>query len=333
MGKITDQLIDTGMGAAGNAVSGALGAVMGLALEKHNDKRQINQQKKLQNLQIQGQQQMADYNLQNQLKLWHETNYGAQMKEIQEAGLNPALLYGQGGGGGVSSAASTGNVSGTNAPSGGQEALGLMMENMQLQLVKAQKENIEANTNKTNAEAQNVPKTGANIEASTQNILQDTNNKKAQETGQHIMNAISSIQEEIQGKTKEATIFTIKTTADQALNQLTILKNQAIISENTWNQQIDIINAQLSGILIDNESKRVGIELTQEQIKQVTQAIQTQIKQLQQTDRSLNQKDKDIAIDQARNKLIETGIWVGAATGIAKTVIDIYTGGKSGNKK
>jgi len=44
-----------------------------------------------------------------------------QMAELEKAGLNPALLYGMGGGGGQSTSVNTGSVSGGSAPTGGRE--------------------------------------------------------------------------------------------------------------------------------------------------------------------------------------------------------------------
>lgn len=90
--------------------------------------------------------------------LWQRTNYGAQMKELSKAGLNPGLLYGMGGGGG----GTTGG--GGGMPSGGQAAQGMDIKGaVELALLNAQRENIEADTE--------------NKKATTPNINQDTQNK------------------------------------------------------------------------------------------------------------------------------------------------------------
>ena len=55
-------------------------------------------------------------------EMWDYTNYENQVKRLEAAGLNPALLYGQGGGGGATAAGgAVGNGQGTagQAPSGG----------------------------------------------------------------------------------------------------------------------------------------------------------------------------------------------------------------------
>lgn len=171
-----NQLGQAAMGIGTGAVSGLLGAGMGLMLQGGQDRRQLRQQQKLQNLEIQGNKQMVDYNMNKQLQMWKDTSYSAQREQMEKAGLNPALMYGIGGGGGQTTGQSTGTVKGGDAPKGGGEAMGAMgiMSNAQLALMNAQKENIEADTKNKLAD---VPVKGAtvpNIEANTENTKAQT---------------------------------------------------------------------------------------------------------------------------------------------------------------
>ena len=56
------------------------------------------------------------------------------MKQYKLAGLNPALAYGMGGGGGVTANVATGKTSGGQAPSGGGEILAAQAMGLQLVL-------------------------------------------------------------------------------------------------------------------------------------------------------------------------------------------------------
>ena len=54
---------------------------------------QIDQQRKLQYLQIEGNKSMLDYSSMKQREMWDYTNYSNQRKHMEEAGLNPAMMY------------------------------------------------------------------------------------------------------------------------------------------------------------------------------------------------------------------------------------------------
>lgn len=154
------------------------GSVFGLAMQGQNDRRQISQQGKLQAMQIQGNKTMLDYQKQKELEMWEATSYPAQMAMLKKAGLNPALMYGMGGGGGTTVGGGGSSVGGGNAPVGGGE-IGTMMgiglqTKAQIELLKAQKENIEADTaNK----AADTTYTGG---AKTENTQANTNKQIAE---------------------------------------------------------------------------------------------------------------------------------------------------------
>jgi hypothetical protein len=150
MGKFWDSAVG---GFASQAAQGAIGAGLGLIMQKSNDKRQIRQQRELQGIEIAGQKQMTDYNQQKALEMWEKTGYGAQKNQMKAAGLNPGLMYGMGGGGGQTAGVTPGNVSGGNASGNSGEAMGMAMMAAQMGLLKAQKENIEADTDEKKAGA------------------------------------------------------------------------------------------------------------------------------------------------------------------------------------
>ena len=79
------------------------------------------------------------------MDIWEKTNYKAQMAQLEKAGLNPGLIYGMGGAGGTLGGASGNLNAGTNQMQG----MGIQGA-MQLALLNAQKENIEADTAQKN---------------------------------------------------------------------------------------------------------------------------------------------------------------------------------------
>lgn len=177
-----------GTGTPWGDIAGAVaGPILGLALGGYNDRRQINQQQKLQDQQIKGQKQMTDYNMSKQMEMWKATSYGGQMEQMNKAGVNPSLMYGMGGGGGQSTGQANGNVSGGSAPQGGreiQDITGMAMQmKAQLELLQAQKENINADTDNKKAE------TGYTGGVKTDNTKMDTTVKQQTQWSMGLDNA------------------------------------------------------------------------------------------------------------------------------------------------
>lgn len=161
-------------------------AGLGMILGGINDQRQIDQQRELQGMQIKGNKEMADYSQQKQKEMWDYTNYENQKKHMKNAGLNPALMYGMGGGGGSSlGSGASGSVNGGDAPKGGGEAMGMM----QMALMDAQRRNIEADTANKNAGTPGIVSDGvikginAKVEGAIQNNRITQSNNEADKSG------------------------------------------------------------------------------------------------------------------------------------------------------
>ena len=66
-------------GFASQGIQGAIGAGLGLLLQKGQDRRQIRQQEKLQALEIAGQKQLTDYNQKKALEMWEARRESLQV--------------------------------------------------------------------------------------------------------------------------------------------------------------------------------------------------------------------------------------------------------------
>lgn len=136
-----------------NAANTAAGQVLGLAFGGIQDARQRKQAKALGEIQLGQNKAAADYSNKLAKDMWDYTNYENQVKHAEKAGLNPGLLYGGAGGGGSTAGGSVGGVSGAS-PTDPSAATGMGLQmGAQLALMKAQKENIEADTRNKEAGA------------------------------------------------------------------------------------------------------------------------------------------------------------------------------------
>lgn len=230
-----------GMQAAGGATDG----IMGIALGAYNDYRQVKQARKLQKLQMEGQREMTDYNMMKQLEMWEKTGYGAQMEQMKRAGLNPALMYGMGGGGGQTANVDTGNVQGQTAPSGGGEAMGMMGMGIQRRMMEAQVKLLEVEARKKEAE---IPQVGA----TTENIKQQTTNAKTLNAIQEVDYHLKDLEKQYQSRSLENRLTHMNYLVSKLNDEISILSVDKEIKQSTKDDEIKRIKAEAVGAVLNN---------------------------------------------------------------------------------
>lgn len=257
----------------------AIGAGMGLLLEKHNDRRQLNMQQKLQNMQIAGQQQMTEYNMQKQFEMWQKTNYPAQMQELKKAGLNPGLMYGMGGGGGTTANVSSGSVTGGQAHGTSGDAMAAAGMGLQLKLLQAQTDLTKAQADKTTAEIPNVEKTGKNIEASTSSITQGVSNQKAQEVLTKIQSEIAGIQLQFDKDTLNLRETEVNYAVSKMNEEISILETQKLLDRNTRQNKEQLLRLELANKAADTWLKGAETANVNQDTKNKVQQVKMMIEQ------------------------------------------------------
>lgn len=249
MGKFGDFLLQAGQSIVGGA--------LGLALGSANDKRQLKQQQALNDQQYKLQTQLTDYNQLKQMQMWRETNYKPQMEQLKLAGLNPALIYGMSGGGGASTNIAQGNITAPHAPTGGGEVIAMAQTAAQLGLMRAQRENIEADTKLKEATATKT--SGVDTEKAAteiQSLTQGIQNQKAQQALTEVQTQIGWLDEQLKNGTLEANQQIVYRTLDQITAATKIMQNDKTISDATVKTKIAQMQAQLSGTVIENALKQ-----------------------------------------------------------------------------
>ena len=210
---------------------------MSLAVDSIRDKRAMRNQKELNR---QGHDLSMD--------MWNKTNVGPQMEKYKEAGLNPALMYGQSGATGTTSMASGGN-----APQPKAMDMNSMLMGGQLELMKAQ-------ANKANADAD------ATKGVRTDNIGADTALKNMQARNIELKN-VNQI-EEAQSIIARNNAAAEKSLADANLtneNKMNIIQGQVLANLESVNKTlriktgIDLDKAQLN--ILEKELCQMDREL------------------------------------------------------------------------
>lgn len=311
-------LLGIGLGLAQQAASGGLG----LLFQKHNDKRQLEQQRKLQDLQISGQKELTDYSYDKQYSMWEKTNYGAQKEQLIKAGLNPGLLYGMSGGGGTTTgtAGNTG-TSGGQAPTGGREVQDAIGMGMQLQLLKAQKENIEADTKNKLSQ---VPKAGQEIEESKARIslmAQQEDNARWTAELLRLDKALKDLDVYKGSALADEQINKFKTEVQTAMADMRSKMSQANVDEQTQNTKIEQAKVSLAGEYLTNALKAANINLTEQETFKV-------VNDIAQGWQKLRIEEQEMYIKQYVAKISGSAIPAYLMTDIVKTLGGIFTAGQ-----
>lgn len=260
------------------AGTGFLGGVLGLGLQDFSNQQQIDQQAKLNNLNYEQAQRLSALNEATSLDYWNKTNYSAQVDQLNKAGLNPALLYAKGGSGGATLGLG-GQPGGSQANSSAAAPIAMASEMMNLQLLKAQKDNIEADTANKEAQAQNTvadtqnkPLVGQNIQASTASLTQGIENQKAVQALTQIQTKISQIDFDYAGASFSDRLDLLAQQARQMTGMATQALVQGNVDEETKRTKIDSIRQGLVQQYLqqeltkqDTEYLKAGTQLTDKQ--------------------------------------------------------------------
>lgn len=141
--------------------------------------------------QMENQKALTRFNRLEQMQMWRDTNYSAQMNEMKKAGLNPNLMYGMGGGGGVTAQVNAGQTGrGTSTPMDMSAVNNALEMAADIELKRAAAEKTKAETAEVEARtpthAKSIEKTDAEIQeiASRLNVNEETVKKILQDVKQ-----------------------------------------------------------------------------------------------------------------------------------------------------
>lgn len=251
-----------------DAAGVALNTGLGLLLEGHNDQRQIRQQQKLTDMQIAAQKNLSNYSYDKQYEMWLKTGPKGQMEQYKAAGLNPALMYGMGGGGGVTTGgAPSTSVGSGQAPSGGGEMMGLMLARAQMGLMQAQ-------TEKTLAEAEKTKGVDTQVGQSQIKLMaEQTNNEFLKGRILTVDKDIQETELTLKQETLADSIDTVKYNLRHLQVSLEKLTTEKDITQETKSAIISEVKQRAIGALLQNALTKAQIVKTDAEVKTMAATI------------------------------------------------------------
>ena len=256
-----------GQQAASSAIQEGVRNIFSLGLGGIYNRRQIKQQRRLNALEN----EQTIFNRQQQEELWRNTSYGPQKDLMKEAGINPALMYGMGGGGGQTAAVSTGGHSNAGEGFQAQSQMGInfAMQKAQIDLLNAQTKKTEVEAEKT--AGVDTQEANTRIDA----LLQGIDNARQQNELQKLEITLKNIENFEKQSSQGDRLDYIMYQTRIAEKQWEIAQNEAYISSATRKEKVDIIKAEAIGAVLRN----LLTEAQTTNTKQNTAASQQQIKE------------------------------------------------------
>lgn len=263
-----------GQQAAGQAVSGGIAMGMQRLGARYDRKQQAKSARQMMGIQMEGEREMMNYQQQKQLEMWEKTGPQGMKAQLKAAGLNPALMYGMGGGGGQTVGGGVPSVQGTSAPyvDTTTAATGMGMQSAktiaELQVMQAQKENIEADTKNKLAGNPNIGLEGENIQAKT--------------AGQNIANDIAELEKKLKSKTLDYNIDTAFEQWVKIAEERQILSNVRAAQGTDGETLIETEKAKLTKLGVEIALIEATKGKTDKEVENITSQITTRIKELEQ---------------------------------------------------
>lgn len=279
----------------GGGIGGVVNMGMGLLGQAFGNQMQRGQQQALSDQQLAANEKLSDYNFANQLKFWQETNYPAQVEQLKEAGLNPALLYAKGGPGGSTGSPTSGMGMGIAAPSTNQAATMIESENAaaDIRLKNAQAANIEAQT----------PQEANLMNAQIASITQGVQNQQATEILTKAQTQLQNLQNTMQGATIDDQIAQIKATATEIEQQSQQAVRNNYIDANTMNAKIKTIQGIMLGTFLQNQLTQAQTGQANSQTNLNKQQIQESIQRIQQNWQNIDINKQNANTNEGHLKL------------------------------
>ena len=310
---------------AGEIFGGILGLAGKIAGNSNNElaeKRQLQNEMNLMKLQASYNKEQAKYSQELAKDMWESTNYEAQVRHLQAAGLNPALIYGQGGGGGAST--DGGEAQGVSIGTSQAVMMGLHAKAMEAEIAKTMAETAKITTETEKAGVDiGVSKTEQELKGALKKQAEE-NAKLLEKKGQLTVEEIKQMNanwqltfEKLHGLTLDNTIKEetlqneIDIVATKLINEQ--LKSALIVTEGQMNEaQTKYMIEQTLWVGYDAETRRMDQQAREKYIDQ----------QIKKIEKELEKMGVDINLSKQANLREWIYGGVDAASGLVKAIVD-----------
>lgn len=295
MASLTDWMgpIGAGVGVAGNVAT--------LIGQKKREDRSNENQKKMMDLQMQNQMKLNKQGQALSMDMWNKTNYGAQMKHMKDAGLNVGMMYGGSGGGGTTANSGSGGsaASGSAAAPQQMDISGIgnsVMNAAQIGLINAQTKKVEAETPKVEQDTKLS-------KAQELNVMQDVENKKAQEVLTRLQSGGQELDNRFKGRGMDTQLYILERQGEKINKEIEGLVINNALDKESAQYKIGILKGEAAGVWIKNAAMEQGIKVDEAKVRQINASIGKMIADIQIGWAGLGIKERQAASAEVANKI------------------------------
>lgn len=224
----------------------------------------------------------------------------AQIRQLQEAGLSSGLMYAKGGIGG------SGQAGAQAAPA--QSQVGNLFDLQNAKLVDAQIKNIEADTNKKNAETKGIGATTRKTDTEIENLLEQKGLIQLQKDYQALCNDIKTYEKVYVQETTETNIGIQERTLENLTSQGKKLAEEAktagadaIVAQSTINERIIAATQQVALNKMQLAAMKSNVRLNEATIEKIKADIFNNAEYLKLTEAKNEQEIEKIKQDMINN--------------------------------
>lgn len=285
-------------GPLGMIAAAAGGQILGMM----NDERQQRANRQNTANQLQANIAMSNHNLKNQKDLWEYTGYENQVRQMKAANINPAYLLGKGGAGGQTAAAvGGGGIGMASGPSSGGEGLGMIQANMQNMMMKAQIDNLNADTEKKKVEATKTGGVDTKLgETQIASITQGIANQQAAEELTKTQDRIARVSAEV----GEGTIHEQIGEITYAMRYMSEKANQLVTSNSvdrqTMNSKIEILKQEALEAAVKVTLANAKVKNTEVNTEMMGAEIRKWVKEMEQRNQMLLNEGRRVSLEEIR---------------------------------
>jgi len=252
----------------------AAGAIYGIVAGS----RQQGQQQELMDYQNKLNWKTMDKSQRLQKDMYEYTGYGSKVRQMKEAGLNPALMYGgSGAGGGTTGSGAALGVSGGQAPNAAANiGMGLQLAKLRSEIAvneSVAKVNEAEATKKTTVDTQKTTAEITNLSEITKNEVVKRKLLEIEATGKNIQNEIAMFTKDSSMTIIEEQARKLEGEANSAISEAMSDRADAQVKTATVDTIIEQTNATLAKTMADIIKIKADTEVSEEKAREIVEGI------------------------------------------------------------